>query len=635
MQQLTRHVRLRVAERPWRRHSSATMPIRHECLRKRARCISSLSKEAATTPVDFKTSKRWLAMPPANVVHLSIGSVYVYSMWTPGMTTAIGVVGCAPMDWSHSQVLPVFSAAAVTFGITTSTLGSWVEKVGPRLSGFVGSLFWGSALCTTGLGVHLHSLPLVYLGYGILGGIGWGFMYLAPVTSAMKWFPDRRGLATGISLSAFGAGAAFAPGVIQACMEYFATSPEFIGPLPDMHSAIMSSDNVVELATLPDGSQVVAGSSRMGTPGQHVIVATDADVNRLSCASSGPGAYALGTGDNGTAKALGTLGVCYGILGALGSRFMIVSHPNWTPDGFESGKNESSKDNPHDIGLPVSYVMHSTTQFPLLCLAIFGNATGGLALISASKLMLTDIWAGVAPSIVTSSFTTGYVSALGVGMALGRFGWSAMSDYLGRRNTYALFGLSIPIVGFAPYLSHTAASILSSSPDDTSGVLPLLYTFYGGSVLAITFYGGIFSVLPAYIADLFGQKNAGTIHGKALSAWAVSAVAGPMGLAYMRSQSVHDATRDLIGKIEDTAAFEHAFGCSASDMYAVQTLVDAKTITIARLMELVPPDTMDPTPFLYDSTCYAAAGLMGVSALANLAIRPLDVPKIIKEIEKR
>ena len=114
-----------------------------------------------------------------------------------------------------------------------------------------------------------------------------------------------------------------------------------------------------------------------------MIIAMDADINRLSCASLVPGAYALGTGDNGTAKALGTLGICHGTLGALGSQFMIVSHPNWTPDGFKSGKDEISKKNPHYIGLPVSYVMHSTAQFPLLCLAIFGNATGGLALISA------------------------------------------------------------------------------------------------------------------------------------------------------------------------------------------------------------------------------------------------------------
>jgi hypothetical protein len=110
-------------------------------------------------------------------------------------------------------------------------------------------------------------------------------------------------------------------------------------------------------------------------------------------------------------------------------------------------------------------------------------------------------------------------------------------------------------------------------------------------------------VLPAYIADLIGQKNASTIHGRASSAWALSVVVvGPMGLVYMRSQSVHDATQDLLGRIEDTDAFEYTFGCSASDMYAVQMLVDANTITIAWLMELVPPGTMDPTPFLYNYT---------------------------------
>ena len=117
------------------------------------------------------------------------------------MTTALGVVGSAPLDWTMTDVLPVFSTAAVVLGVTTSSLGSWVEKSGPRMAGAVGSIFWGSALCTTAAGVEYHSLPLVYLGYGLFGGIGWGLMYLAPVTTVMKWFPDRRGLATGIALS--------------------------------------------------------------------------------------------------------------------------------------------------------------------------------------------------------------------------------------------------------------------------------------------------------------------------------------------------------------------------------------------------------------------------------------------------
>ena len=94
--------------------------------------------------------------------------------------------------------------------------------------------------------------------------------------------------------------------------------------------------------------------------------------------------------------------------------------------------------------LPRSYVTSSTTQFPLLWLSVFGNATGGLTHLSSGRLMMTDIWVGVAPSIVTASFTTGYVSSLGIGMAAGRFGWSALSEYLGRQNTYSIFGCRYP-----------------------------------------------------------------------------------------------------------------------------------------------------------------------------------------------
>jgi len=89
-----------------------------------------------------------------------------------------GVVAAAPCDWTHSELLPVFSCAAVVLGVTTSALGEWVEKVGPRMSGVVGSCFWSAALLTTAAGVESHSLPLVYLGYGVLGGVGWVSMFM-------------------------------------------------------------------------------------------------------------------------------------------------------------------------------------------------------------------------------------------------------------------------------------------------------------------------------------------------------------------------------------------------------------------------------------------------------------------------
>jgi hypothetical protein len=190
-----------------------------------------------------------------------------------------------------------------------------------------------------------------------------------------------------------------------------------------------------------------------------VVVATEADIAKVvgTMGSEGPGVYAIGTGDTGVAKAMGTLGVMYGCLGAIGSRFMMIPHPEWSPDQTRgtdkvatknaqvnsttnSGPSTNVEDSNNTLGLPASYVTTNTSQFPLLWLSVFGNATGGLALLSSSKIMLTDIFAGVAPQIVTPAFSTGYVSALGIGMALGRFGWSAISDVIGRKNAYALFG---------------------------------------------------------------------------------------------------------------------------------------------------------------------------------------------------
>lgn len=190
-----------------------------------------------------------------------------------------------------------------------------------------------------------------------------------------------------------------------------------------------------------------------------------------------------------------------------------------------------------------------------------------------------------------------------------------------------------------PYLCHTVVDIAGSGSlaSEEINVMPYLLTFYAGSVLAITFYGGIFSILPAYIADLFGQKHAGAIHGKSLTAWAASAVVGPMGLACLRSYSQENSIQDLLSTINshDATALERSFGCSIHDKATIEKLIDAKTLTIEKLMELSPPGTVDPTPFLYDSTCYVAAGLMSLAFLSNLATRPLDLNKAIIDLKTR
>ena len=176
-------------------------------------------------------------------------------------------------------------------------------------------------------------------------------------------------------------------------------------------------------------------------------------------------------------------------------------------------------------------------------------------------------------------------------------------------------------MGGAPFLCHLA---MGSDSNSSSLILPLA-TFYGASALAITFYGGIFSVLPAYIAELWGPKHAGAIHGKLLTAWAASAICGPIGLSFLRAKAVDNAIADLLPRVGDDI-FEQTFDCKIEN---AQHLIDAKTVTIARLIEIAPTGTIDPTPFLYDNACYAAAVMMSLSAFANIAIRPIDPTSLV------
>lgn len=192
------------------------------------------------------------------------------------------------------------------------------------------------------------------------------------------------------------------------------------------------------------------------------------------------------------------MGFAYGAVGAAAAQFTRAPPKGWVPEGFVADQTSTAGS---AIGLPEPAAVR-TKQFPLLWMTIFGNATGGLALISASKLMITDIWAGALPLVVTSTFATGYVAAVGSANAAGRLSWAVLSDKLGRKNTYMLFGTAMPIIGGGPTLISMG---MGMDPTSGAAVLPLSI-FYGGSLLAISYYGGLFSVLPAYIADLYGQK---------------------------------------------------------------------------------------------------------------------------------
>ena len=167
---------------------------------------------------------RWLVPPAALAIHLCIGQAYAFSVFKLPMTKLIGISKSAPDDWSQSQLGWIFSIAIVFLGLSAAVFGRWVESGGPRRAMFVAASCFGGGFLIAAAGVYIHSIWIVYLGYGVLGGIGLGIGYISPVSTLIKWFPDRPGMATGMAIMGFGGGAMIASPLSLMLMKIFATS---------------------------------------------------------------------------------------------------------------------------------------------------------------------------------------------------------------------------------------------------------------------------------------------------------------------------------------------------------------------------------------------------------------------------
>src|SRR5271167_2620589 len=166
---------------------------------------------------------RFLVPPAALAVHLSIGQVYAFSTFDLPLTKLIGISHAAPGDWKLTQVRWTFSIAIAILGLSAAVFGRWVERAGPRKSMFIAALCFGGGFIVSAVGIHFHELWLLYLGYGVLGGCGLGIGYISPVSTLIKWFPDRPGMATGMAIMGFGGGALIAAPLSLLLMEHFKT----------------------------------------------------------------------------------------------------------------------------------------------------------------------------------------------------------------------------------------------------------------------------------------------------------------------------------------------------------------------------------------------------------------------------
>ncbi|HUA22628.1 MAG TPA: OFA family MFS transporter [Steroidobacteraceae bacterium] len=189
------------------------------------RPLSFLDRDRTVAGPGFS---RWMVPPAALCVHLCIGQVYAFSVFNLPMTKLIGIGESVPADWQLTDLGWIFTLAILFLGVSAAVLGRWVEEGGPRLAMFTAALCFSGGFLVSAAGVHAHNIWIVYLGYGVLGGIGLGIAYISPVSTLIKWFPDRPGMATGMAIMGFGGGALIASPLSVWLMARFST-PSHVG----------------------------------------------------------------------------------------------------------------------------------------------------------------------------------------------------------------------------------------------------------------------------------------------------------------------------------------------------------------------------------------------------------------------
>ena len=548
--------------------------------------LSALKKEHIVAKPGFN---RWLVPPASVAIHLCIGSVYSWSAFNDALERVVGVAAPSAVDWSLGSTQFTYTLAIVFLGLSAAIAGHWLEKVGPRMVGFVAACCWGGGFIIGGLGILEHNIYLLYLGYGVLGGCGLGLGYVSPVATLVRWFPDRRGMATGMAIMGFGGGAMIGFPLKTYLIEKFYVAPDYVG-----------AENAVDAVTNAAGERMVEIAGSL----QQVVLVGANEVQKMIVPGE-PGFYLVGTGSSGLAGAFFTLGVIYFVIMSIAAFSYRIPAEGWKPEGWEPPTEEEQKKK-----MITTQHVHinqalKTPQFYLLWIVLCFNVSAGIGVLGAAKTLIRDVFD------VSAAFAVTYGTMISVFNMVGRFFWASMSDYLGRKNTYyTFFILGILLYGSIPIIAEQWAV----NPATTWLVL-----FYAATMIIFTMYGGGFATIPAYLADIFGTKYVGGIHGRLLTAWSAAGVIGPMALNVLREKTRLASIGDLSGKVSDESFFEK-FGAGKDQL---EMLVEAKTVTLGKLMDIAPAGTIDPSVYLYNSTMYMMVALLAIALVSNFLIRPV------------
>lgn len=550
--------------------------------------LGFLRKENIVAPDGYN---RWRVPPASIAIHLCIGSVYAWSVFNPALTKELGVVSSAAGDWSLSSVVWIFSVAIVCLGLAAAFGGKWLEKVGPRYVGVVAATLWGGGFLIGSVGIATHQLWLVYLGYGVFGGAGLGLGYVSPVSTLIRWFPDRRGMATGMAIMGFGGGAMIGAPLKQFLLDTYEKAPDYLG----LESAV---------------TLITQNGRRFAETAAGNVEVVLANAQEAAAFGGEAGVYVVGTGNTGAASTFLTLGIIYFCVMVFAAFQYRVPKAGWKPEGWEPKTVASGMVTRNHVHIDQAL---KTPQFWLLWVVLCFNVTAGIGVIGVAKTMINEIFGDLA--LVTAAFAGTYVLMISVFNMVGRFFWASTSDFIGRKNTYhCFFILGTILYCTIPFFAG-------------SGGMTALIGFYIATMIIFTMYGGGFATIPAYLADIFGTLHVGGIHGRLLTAWSTAGVLGPFAITYLRNISKESAIADLAALV-DPAAFAAKFGAPVTQL---GELVAANTVTIAGLMELAPAGTIDPTPTLYNTTMYCMAALLVIAFFANLMVRPVHAKNHVEK----
>jgi len=423
--------------------------------------MAATASAAATAAVP----NRWLVAAAGTIVMITLGTAYAWSNFTQPLIAAF--------HWSASETTLTFGLAIFFIGIGAVAGGLLSQRFGPRNVTVAGAVLWGVGNILAGIGPHEQWWW--YLTYGVIGGFGNGMAYIIPIAAVTKWFPDKRGLGSGIVVMGFGLGAFFYGFILKAIPAYVTLS-HHAGAYSDARAAAIKAHTVFDPAS---------------------VALTADDISTLL------GLFLYS-------------GIAYVIIGGLCA--LLVDNP---PEGYTVAGAAAAKVS-HEGSFTPAQVL-ATPQFYLLWLMLFLNVVAGILVVSNAVPIIRELVTfGVTdPDQVKAlaGAAVGTYAIVAVFNGLGRLFWGAVSDRLGRNVTYALIYLVQVVVFFLLAGLHSIPAVLIAF------------------AIILLCYGGGFGVMPSFNADFFGTKYLSTNYGMIITAWGVAGLVGPTIAGFVKDKT--------------------------------------------------------------------------------------------------